>query len=464
MMETHPEQRCDAARRQLLDGAVSWYVLGILTLAYALAYVDRQMLNLLVDPIKRSLVLSDTRFSLIQGTAFVSAYLVATPVFGRLIDVTNRRNILIFSICAWSIFTALCSHATSFGELFAARFGVGVSEASVFPVSISLLADYFSARRAPRALSILLVGSQLGGGFSLVASGLVIGFADFLRLAIPTLQGLQTWQTAFVVIGIPGLLFALLVLTVREPQRRRILANDSVDRALSLSEVRAILWQRRHFYGRIYLTIGMIGVVQLGIPSWFPSFLIRAHGMSPSLTGYRLGTLSVLFGIMGSLSGPVVAKWLERRGYSDPLLRTAMFGTAGMLLFCLAIPWAPGNVGALVVAAGMIFCCGFPTGVVAAATQHVTANRMQGIVASFYTFTAQLIGYGIGPTAIALVTDQIFHDPKMVGYSMEIVMSVASMLATVLLFTVLPHHRRIVGEMVDTQPERTAASSLLARR
>src|ERR1700730_15644808 len=106
----------------------AWYVLGLLTFAYALAYIDRQMLNLLVDPIKRTLAVSDTQFSLIQGLAFVSAYLVAVPVFGRLVDLVNRRNILIFGVCTWSICTALCGMSDTYWELFLARFGVGVSE------------------------------------------------------------------------------------------------------------------------------------------------------------------------------------------------------------------------------------------------------------------------------------------------------------------------------------------------
>lgn len=445
----------------LVDSSASWYALGIVTAAYALAYVCRQMLGLLVDPIKHSLLISDTQFSLIQGTAFVTAYLIAVPVFGRLVDLTNRRNILVACICLWSVFTAFCGYAHSFTQLFTTRFGVGLSEACIFPVGMSLIADYFSARRAPRALSVFTIGSQLGGGFSLVASGMVIGFASYLALTVPSLRGLQTWQMVFVVIGVPGLLFGALALTMREPPRRKILVTDTADRSFTLGEAAAILWNKRGFYARIYLTIGSIGVVQLGIPSWFPAFLIRAHHMSPAVTGYRLGALSVIFGCLGTLSGPFLSRWMERRGHPDAPLRAAACATFVMMLFCLAIPLAPSATGALVVATGMIFCCGFPTGIVAAATQHATASRMQGAVASLYTFFAQLIGYGIGPTVIALFTDHVFHDPKMVGYSMQIVMTAAAISATLLLLSVLPYHRRLVGEAADlrTVPPATPTPS-----
>jgi len=134
------------------DKPYSWYVLGLLTLSYSLAYIDRQLLNLLVDPIKRALLISDTQLSFIQGAAFICAYLLAAPLFGRLVDLRNRRNILLFGVCAWSIFTILCGRADSYAGLFLARFGVGASEACVLPVGWSLISDYFSARRAPRAL------------------------------------------------------------------------------------------------------------------------------------------------------------------------------------------------------------------------------------------------------------------------------------------------------------------------
>ncbi len=388
-----------------LDSRQSWYVLGLLSTSYALAYIDRQMLNLLVEPIKTSLQLTDTQFSLVQGLAFVSAYLMAIPIFGRLVDITNRRNILIFGVCAWSICTALCGRAESYGELFAARFGVGVSEACVFPVAWSLIADYFSEKKSPRAFSVFQLGVQIGGGFSLVAGGLVIAFAGNLRAFLPALQALEAWQMAFVVIGLPGLLLGAWLLTVTEPERRKILATDTVERNLTIRESAAGMWERRHFYGRMYLGVGMIAVVQLGIPSWFPAFLIRTHGMSPAEVGYQLGVVALVFGTIGTLLGPVVARWFVARGHVDGGLRAVSFSTLGMLACCAAIPIAPGTVGALTAVAGVIFFCGFPVAILASAIQIATPRGMRGVVAAFYSFSSQIIGYGIGPTAVALITD-----------------------------------------------------------
>lgn len=427
------------------DNPMAWYGLALLTISYALAYVDRQMLNLLVDPIKTSLDISDTQFSFVQGTAFVTAYLCAAPVFGRLVDVGNRRNILVFGVFVWSLCTALCGLADSYPALFMARLGVGVSEACIVPVSMSLIGDLFAPGRMARAQSIFYIGVQLGGGISLLAGGLVIAFADELRGHVGALAGLTTWQMAFVIIGLPGLLYAIFLFTFREPARRQSMVDDESTRQMTMRDVIVLLWERRHFYGRIYIAIGLIGIVQLGMPSWFPSFLIRTHGVSAEQTGLQLGLLSISAGTIGTLLGPAGARWLERRGYVDAQLRASALALILMLASCFAIPLAPGRIGALTAAAGVFFSCGFPLGIVAAATQNASPGRMRGVVASLYSFFAQLIGYMIGPTLIALCTDRVFGDPKMVGYSMQIVMSCASLGACLLMFSVLPHFRALLS-------------------
>src|ERR1700753_2414632 len=221
--------------RRGVDSGRSWYVLGMLTVAYALAFIDRQLLNLLVDPIKHSLNVSDTQLSLVQGLAFVSAYLLAGPLWGRAVDITNRRNILVLCICVWSISTALCGRADTYAGLFSARFGVGASEACIVPVCWSLISDLFSTQKRARAISIWSTGAFLGAGFSLVGGGLVISAARSLRLTFPVLEPLATWQLAFVIVGIPGvLLAALLLLTVGEPLRRRATGTSTDEQIFTL--------------------------------------------------------------------------------------------------------------------------------------------------------------------------------------------------------------------------------------
>ena len=429
------------------DSRRAWYILAVLTLAYSLAYIDRQLLNLLVEPIKHSLVISDTQLSFVQGIAFISAYLVASPLFGRLVDVTNRRNLLLVCICLWCVFTALCGKADTFQGLFLARLGVGASEACVFPLALSMIADCFSAKKMPRAMSIFILGPMLGGGLSLVAGGFVIEFARAFHQRFPILAQFQTWQLAFVLIGLPGILFALLVLlTVREPVRSSVISEHADDRQFTTGDSVAYLWQRRGFYARILLGVGMLAIVVLGMPAWMPTYLIRTHGMPAALVGFRFGVLVVSFGIAGALTGPWIARKLEKRGYKDAPLRTAAIAMIPMMLCCASIPFAPGATGALAAAAGTVFFFSLPTGCMAAALQLVAPSRMRGTVGAIYSFVAQLIGFGAGPTLIALITDHGFGNPKMVGHSIAIVCTIASAIAAWLLFTALPHYRSLLAE------------------
>lgn len=421
------------------------YLLIMLTVAYCMAYIDRQMLNLLVDPIRDTLIISDTEFSFLQGTAFVIAYLAAAPIFGRLVDVANRKLILIFGVFSWSAFTAVSGLCDTYTELFMARMGVGITEACIFPVAWSLIGDAFSNERQPRALSIFLLAPQLGGGLSLIAGGLIIGFAASLVAQIPVLASLEPWQMAFVVTGVPGIAFALLLFTLVEPKRTSS-SPTAEDHNPSLGEVFSHIGRHSHLYVRMYLAIGVVAIVTLVIPSWLPAFMIRAHGLTAAETGLRLGIIASIVGPISTISGPLVAEWFRKRGNPDAPLQTAAWITPPMILCSFLLPLMPGPNSVLVLAGALIFCCGFPVGMMAGATQVATPPRMRGVVASIYTFAAQVIGYMIGPTLVALITDQYFGDDAMVGRSLQIVMTGAAIIAAYLLFSVIPHYRRIMSE------------------
>jgi len=432
--------------RILQDSPRSWYVLAILTISYSLSYIDRQVLNLLIDPIKRSLLLTDTELSLIQGVAFISAYLLASPFFGRLVDTMNRRNILIFGVCTWSIFTALCGRADTFVELFLARFGVGLAEACALPVGWSMISDYFSVKRTTRAFSIYSLGSLIGGGLSLVAGGAVIASTDTLRRQFVALAELANWQLTFVLVGLPGLLFALVLLTVKEPERRASLKSTVDDRSFTKSEAARYLWTRRGFFGNIYLGNGLLAIVALGLPAWFPSFLIRHHGVPPAMVGFKFGLLVVTVGSLGVLSAPWIARLFERAGHKDATVRASAFCTLGMMAACAAVPLVPTPEMALVAAAVAVFCWSVPTCNLAVSVQLVSPSRMRGVTASLYTFFAQIIGFGIGQTLIAMVTDRVFGNPSLVGNSLGIVGFSASVGSAILLFSSLRYYRWMLEE------------------
>jgi MFS family permease len=431
------------------ESSRTWYTLFLLSFAYSLSYVDRQVFNLVVDPIKSSLSLTDTQVSFLQGAAFIAAYVLASPFFGRLVDTWNRRNILIAGVCAWSVGTILCGFAETFWQLAAARFAVGICEACVFPVGMSVIPEIFSTRRVPRALSLFSLGAQLGSAFSLLAGGAVIAFAASIALWSPALATLHTWQLAFVIVGAPGLFLAMLLFSMREPERPVQDKAGDATQEYTFRQSLTQVWQNRSFYGRIYLFCAANGIVFLSVPAWYPAYLMRVYGLTPTEVGLQLGALTLAFGGAGTLLGPVVARWLDERGYADASLRAAAISSVGILLSCLSIPYAPNAHVAMAINASIVFFCAFPTSLVAFTAQRVTTSRMRGIVGSLYGLTGLAVGYGIGPTLVALVTDWVFHDPKKVGLSLQLICSICALVVFYALVSNFRNYRdrMDVGEM-----------------
>ncbi|MFO0337089.1 MAG: spinster family MFS transporter [Pseudomonadota bacterium] len=435
----------DVPARDDRDSAYAWYVVALLTIAYCVAFIDRQVLNLLVDPIQQDFALTDVEISLLQGLAFMGAYIVFGPPFGRWSDTGHRRNILVLGVVIWSVFTVLCGLAPGYWTLFGARAGVGAAEACLIPAAWSLISDYFTREKLARAMSIFLMGPYLGGGLALIFGGLVIGSTEAIGAAVPALDAYSGWRLTFILVGLPGVLIALWLLTVREPPRRAIASGAVEDRRFSMREVAAFLWAGRAFFLRFYAGMSLIIIVLYALPAWMPAYLMRAHGADAASVGVQYGALVLVMGSLGVLGGPVLGRWLSARGYDDTPVRVAGFAALALVPFCVALAFAPTAGAALALAAAATFCYSFPQAMAASALQFAAPNRMRGIVSSIYVFLASVMGLGIAPTLVALLTDTVFRDPNRVGESLAIVSSVAGALATYLIWRALPHYRRAVA-------------------
>ena len=202
---------------QQQGGLYKWYALGILIVAYTFSYLDRQALTLLVGPIRKSLDISDTQLSLLHGFAFAIFYTVLGLPLGRLVDQQRRTTIIAAGVAVWSIMTVFCGLARNFTQMFLARIGVGVGEAALMPGAYSLISDYFPPHSRPIALSLYLSAIYVGAGLATIIGGTIIAIMP--AIDAPIVGHLEPWQGVFIVIGLPGLLIALWVLTMREPQR-----------------------------------------------------------------------------------------------------------------------------------------------------------------------------------------------------------------------------------------------------
>lgn len=267
------------APRQEGAGWGAWAMVVVLTLAYTVSFIDRQVLNLLVEPLKAEFDLSDTRLSLLQGLAFTSAYIVFSPIFGRMADTSNRRNIVLGGVAVWSIFTALCGLARNYWQMFGARVGVGAAEASLTPAAWSMIADRFPPHLMPRAMSILLMGPYIGGGLALIFGGLLLEFAETNRFG-----SLEAWQVVFIAAAVPGILICAILLLVPEPARSTD-AGGAAEVAMPLAEVWRGFSARGKFYFNFYAGMSGIVIALYAFPAWMPAVLMRKFGAEAASVG-----------------------------------------------------------------------------------------------------------------------------------------------------------------------------------
>jgi MFS family permease len=251
------------------------YVLFILFLAMTLSFADRQLVNILLEPIKQEFGASDTEMGLLTGLAFVLFYATMSIPLARLADRRSRRNILVIAMAVWSAMTAFCGMSTNFIQLALSRFGVGIGEAGGGPASYSMVADYVSPRRRNSALAILSAGAPVGILLSMYGGAV-----------LSTHYG---WRVAFLALGIPGVLLSLLIyLTVREPLRGRWDPPKAAAPELSMREVLLTLW-REPAMRTVALATGVTAISGFASGAWMPSFFMRVHGFSLVEAGMVLG-------------------------------------------------------------------------------------------------------------------------------------------------------------------------------
>lgn len=432
--------------RDAAPGAAAWYLIFVLTLAYTVSFVDRQVLNLLIGPLKADFGLSDTRLSLLQGLAFTSAYILFSPVFGRMADTGNRKTILLFGAGLWSLGTSLCGLARNYWQLFFARLGVGGAEACLTPAAWSIIIDSFPTRLIPRAFSIFLMGPYIGGGLAMIFGGLLLEAAQGWDLsAVPYLGALKPWQVVFLVAGLPGFVTAALMLGIREPARKLALTETRPER-MAFSQVWRVFVDRRDFYGNFYAGMASLVIVLYAFPAWMPAMLMRRFGTSAATVGVQYGVAVLVTGSLGVLCGPVIASWMQRRGRGDALMRVPMVAALMLIPVSIALAFAQSYEVAMVVATLASFAYSLPMALASSALQLATPNRMRGISASVYVFVASVMGLGAAPTIVALLTDHVFADERSVGLSLSATCAAAAAISAFFLSRAVRGYRRILND------------------
>jgi MFS family permease len=419
------------------SAASAWTGVAILLLAYVFSFIDRQILNLLVGPIRRDLDISDTQMSLLMGFSFAVFYTVCGIPLGRLADSRSRRGLIVGGVFFWSLMTAGCGLARHYWQLMLFRFGVGVGEATLSPSAYSLIADSFPKEKRATAISVYSMGIYLGSGLAFLLGGVIVHFAAARgELHLPLLGEVRPWQLIFFLLGAAGMLFSVAVLAIREPARQGIGAGAHVP----LREVANYVWANRAtvFYHNV--GFAMLAFASYGSAAWVPSFFIRVHHWSSGTIGIVYGSIVAGCGALGIVSGGWLADRIRRSGRPDATMAVGLLATGAALPFSAAFPLMPDAISVVLLAL-VVFFLSMPFGVAPAAIQEIMPNAMRGQASALYLFVVNLLGLGLGPTAVALLTDKVFADDQAVGYSLLIVTVSAELIAAVLLWLGLKPYR-----------------------
>jgi MFS transporter, Spinster family, sphingosine-1-phosphate transporter len=417
-------------------------ILLLLTAAYTVGFLDRQVLNLLVQPIKQSFGLSDVQVSLLQGLGFSCGYLLLSPVFGKWVDSGSRRTIMATATGTWSLFTALAGCARGFYGLLAARVGLGGAEAGIAPACWSLISDLFEERHWPFAFSIFFLAPYVGGGLALLLGGLIVEAAagwDFSGW--PALAAAAPWQWVFFAVSIPGLVVAGLLLLIREPSRRS--RREENAQPPKWTEVFRVLWRDRGFFANFYIGMACAIIPLYAFPAWMPGFLMRHFATSIHQVGSAWGTITLIAGSMGMLSGPVIGASMRKRGIAMTELRLPIACALGLAASCIALHFCTRLNAALAAAGCAIFINSAPLALAATALQRASAPRMRGTTAALYSIVVMISGLAAAPTLVALLTDYVFRDEGRVGDSLEWVCGMSALTGAVLLWRATRHYVRL---------------------
>ena len=421
-------------------GAYRWYVVAVLILAYTFSYIDRSILTLMVGPIRASLGISDVELSLLHGLAFAVFYTFLGVPIGRLVDRRRRTTIIAVGVGVWSAMTALCGLAQNFGQMFLARIGVGVGEAALSPAAYSTLSDWFEGKQLTRALSLYNSAIYVGSGLATMVGGALIASVPPVSTALT--GPMEPWRVVFMVVGLPGFLIALLVLALREPERRGLKSPDIP----SFPAVLAYLWARKGAFGWLIGGLSISSLMWNGVIAWVPAHFMRNFGWTPSEVGARYGLALILCGSGGVIFGGWLAGVLRDRGRHDSNVLIGVISALGALPFGVAAPLMSTGAASLTLFCGFLFFGTLPYGGAAAALQEMTPNRMRGQVTAIYLFCVNLIGIGLGPMIVALFTQHVFGGDASVRYSVATVVALVAPLSAVAMALACRSAPRLVGE------------------
>jgi MFS family permease len=380
-------------------------------LASIVSFVDRQVVAIVVDPMQADLGIGDAQIGWLYGV-FAVFYAIAAWPIALLADRGSRKHIIAVGIFFWSVMTVACGLSRQFWQVFVARIGVGVGEASLGPATVSMVGDLFPRSQIPLALSIFQTAAVMGSGIAFIVGGVVLEMVQHAEpLRLPVIGTLKPWQQTFVYVGLPGFALAVVFLLLREPARRQPVTNTSPLPAL------------RGFYGAntraiVFHHLGFLSFALLGYAFvfWSVSFFVRVHGVEAASAAQTFGWIFLVTGPIGPVAAALFAGYLNQRGRADGNI------LAGLVAGCLAVPciiaiqFAPSAAWAYVLYVPAMICVNAPFGLANGSLPVIAPAAIHAQVAAIYLFVVSM-GNLLGPPIAGFFNETVFPEIQGVRYS-----------------------------------------------
>ena len=420
----------------------AWYALSILVIAFNFSFMDRIIIALLVEPIKQDLAITDFGIGLLQGLAFAIFYaLVGIPI-GWLADRHSRRNIITAGIFLWSLMTAACGLAKSFFTLFLMRVGVGVGEAALSPSAYSMIADLFPREKLGRALGVYQAGALFGAGIAFLAGGIVIKILSAMgSVDFPVIGLMKPWQMAFMVVGLPGVLIALLMLTVKEPARRGKLEGH--DDGIPLRQVAGNVKTNGRLFASLFAGFALMAVPLTTFITWVPAYMSRVHDYTRADSGFTLGLILVIFSPAGVCFGGWLIDKLHHRGYTDATFRVGLLSAAMLLPLVFFATMLTNSSVTIVLLCPFVFFASMPIAAAPATLQLFVPNQMRAQLSALWMLALNILSTTAGPTLVGFITEYVLHDEMAVGASVALVNCLSILLAGLLIWSAMQPFKRV---------------------